>query len=240
MTHDLSVRAVDARELMDDPDADIAMLERTYARFRLVNALVSHPGRLYRRDVRPRARRDPIRILDIGAGGGDVSRMIAARLRRDGLSAEITALDADERAIRWASDRDGDAGVTYRCAFAADLVAEGQEYDVVFSNHVLHHLTAPELHGLLRDSAALVREGGAVVHRDIARGRVAYALYGAVTWLLGGTLFRGSFIREDGLISIRRSYTTQELADAVPTGWSVRFGLPSRLELRWDARTARP
>lgn len=239
MTHDLSVRAVDARELMDDPDADIAMLERTYERFRLVNALVSHPRQLYRRDIRPRARRGPIRILDIGAGGGDVSRMIATRLRRDGLSAEITALDADERAIRWAAEHDEGAGITYRCAFAADLVAEGQEYDVVFSNHVLHHLTAPELGGLLRDSAALVREGGAVVHRDIARSRVAYALYGAVTWLLGGMLFRGSFIREDGLISIRRSYTTQELANAVPTGWSVRFGLPSRLELRWDARTTR-
>lgn len=218
---------------MDDPDADIGMLEQTYSRFRLVNALVSRPGLLYRTEIRPRARRAPIRILDIGAGGGDVCRMIAARLRRAGLDAEITALDADERAIRWATEHDGGAGVRYRRALAADLVAEGEQYDVVFSNHLLHHLTGAELDGLLRDSAALVGDGGVVVHRDIARTRFAYALYDVATWALSGTLFRGSFIREDGLISIRRSYTRSELASVVPTGWSVRFGLPSRLELRW-------
>lgn len=232
MSHDLSTRASDARELMDDPDADIAMLERTYERFRLVNALVSGPGVLYRRDIGPRARRGTLRILDIGAGGGDVCRMIASRLRRDGLTAEITALDADDRAIRWASDHDRGSGVLYRCALSEDLVAEGEKYDVVFSNHVLHHLTESELQSLLLDSRRLVADGGLVVHRDIARSRAAYALYGAVTWLFSGTLFRGSFIREDGLISIRRSYTPKELASIAPSGWSVRFGLPSRLELR--------
>lgn len=237
MRHDLSTRAIEARELMDDPDADIGMLEHTYRRFRLVNALVSRPGLLYRQEIRPRARRGPIRILDIGAGGGDVCRMIAARLRRAGLDAEITALDADERAIRWAADHDDGAGIRYRCAFASDLVAEGEQYDVVFSNHVLHHLTAAELDGLLRDSAALVGPGGVVVHRDIARTRLAYVLYDAATWILSGTLFRGSFIREDGLISIRRSYTRRELASLVPFGWTVRFGLPSRLELRGESST---
>ncbi|WP_314422415.1 methyltransferase domain-containing protein [uncultured Microbacterium sp.] len=232
MKHDLSTRATEARELMDDPDADIDMLERTYARFRLVNALVSRPGLLYRREILPRARRGPVRILDIGAGGGDVCRMIAARLRRAGFDAEITALDADDRAIRWAAQQDAGAGIRYRCAFSSDLVAEGEQYDVVFSNHVLHHLTGAELDGLMRDSAALVAAGGVVVHRDIARTRLAYALYDAVTWILAGTLFRRSFIREDGLISIRRSYTRRELVSLVPVGWTVRFGLPSRLELR--------
>ena len=239
MSHDLSTRASDARELMDDPDADIAMLERTYERFRVVNALVSGPGEFYRRDIRPRARRGPIRILDIGAGGGDVCRMIAAKLQRDGLTAEITALDADERAIRWAAGHDGGSGVRYRCALSEELVAEGQQYDIVFSNHLLHHLTEQELQSLLLDSRRLVGEDGIVVHRDIARSRAAYALYSAVTWLLSGTLFRGSFIREDGLISIRRSYTSKELASIAPPGWTVRFALPSRLELRRDAGTGR-
>ncbi|WP_194763464.1 methyltransferase domain-containing protein [Microbacterium sp. UFMG61] len=239
MRHDLSVRAVDVRELMDDPDADIAMLERTYERFRLVNALVSSPGLFYRRDIRPRARRGRIRILDVGAGGGDVCRMLAARLRRDGLSAEITALDADERAVRWAARHDDGSGVRYRCAFAEELLAAGEKYDVVFSNHVMHHLEPQEFQGLLRDSAGLVGESGVVVHRDIARSRTAYALYGTLTGLLSSTVFRGSFIREDGLISIRRSYTTGELASVAPSGWTVRFGLPSRLELRWEKTTAR-
>lgn len=232
MRHDLSSRATDVPELMDDPDADRRMLERTYDRFRIVNALVARPARLYRRDIRPRAAKGSIRILDVGAGGGDVCRLIAARLRRDGLTAEITALDADERAVRWAAAHDGSSGIRYRCAFTHELVEEGEQFDVVFSNHVLHHLSESELQGVLRDSARLVSAGGVVVHRDIARSRAAYTLFTAATWLFAAGPLRGSFIREDGLISIRRSYRARELAAVVPPGWTVRAGFPARLELR--------
>lgn len=236
MSLDLSTRAVDLRELMDDPDADAGMLARTYDRFRIVNALVSGPAQLYRHDIRPRARRGRLRILDVGAGGGDVCRMIAARLRRDGLTAEITALDADGRAVDWARSRDDGAGIVYRRALCEELVAEGERFDVVFSNHVLHHLTEPELHGLLRDTKTLVGEHGLVVHRDIARSAAAYQLYRAGTWLYASTALKGTFIREDGLLSIRRSYTASELREIAPDGWSVRSALPARLELRWEGR----
>lgn len=234
MNHDLSVRDVRVRELMDEADADLGMLERTYERFGIVNALVSRPGLLYRRDIRPRARRGPVRILDIGAGGADVCRLVAARLRRDGLTGSITALDADARAIDWAARHDRGAGIQYRHALSSELVAEGAQFDVIFSNHVLHHLGDGELQGILDDSRRLLAPGGIVVHRDIARSPAAYALFAAATWPFARTLFRGSFIREDGLISIRRSYTPRELAAAVPEGWQVRDRLPARLEATWQ------
>ena len=241
MSPTLRVRDTETRELMDDPHADARMLARTYGRFGLVNALVSRPGTLYRRDIRPRARRSrPLRILDVGAGGGDLCRLLAGRLRRDGLPAEITALDADERAILWASAHDHGAGIRYRHAFTSDLVAAGDTYDVVLSNHVLHHLDDTEFAAVLADSVRLAAPGGMVVHRDIARSRTAQVLFAAATWPLARTLLADSFIREDGLISIRRSYTVDELAAIAPAGWQVRAGLPSRLELRWEDDRARP
>lgn len=238
MAPDLSARDMDARELMDDPEADQRMLERTYRRFRLVNAVVSRPGALYRRDIRPRARSGRVRILDVGAGGGDLCRELAARLRRDGLTGDIVALDADERAVRWAEEHDDGAGVTYRRAFAADLVGEDELFDVVLSNHVLHHLSAEEFSALLDDTRRLVAPGGVVAHHDIERSRAAYALFRAGTLPFAGNLLRGSFIRDDGLMSIRRSYTAEELAAAAPAGWRVRRGVPARLELRWEAADA--
>lgn len=240
MPPDLSARAAGARELMDDPGADRRMLERTYDRFRLVNAIVSRPGLLYRRDIRPRARRGRISILDVGAGGGDLCRDLARRLRRDGLDAEVTALDADDRATSWAASHDDGAGVRYRCAHTADLVREGAAFDVVVSNHLLHHLTEAELPGLLADTGVLAGSEGLVVHRDIARSRTAFVLFAAVTWPFAGNLLAGSFIRDDGLTSIRRSYTVKELSAAVPAGWTVRRGMPARLELRREPSGARP
>ncbi|MDF2560438.1 MAG: hypothetical protein K0R99_1884 [Microbacterium sp.] len=240
MSSALALRDVDARELMDDPHADARMLARTYGRFGFVNALVSRPGTLYRRDIRPRAERaGRLRILDIGAGGGDLCRLLAGRLRHDGFDVEITALDADERAIRWASAHDHGAGIRYRCALTTELVDAGDTYDVVLSNHVLHHLDHDEFQTVLGDSTRLVAPGGLVSHHDIARSRAAHALFAAATWPISRTLLADSFIREDGLISIRRSYTVDELAAIAPTGWTVRGGVPSRLELRWEQGSAR-
>lgn len=232
MGADLSARAVGLRELMDDPRADPQTLERTYRRFGAVNAVVSRVGALYRRDIRPRARAGRVRILDVGAGGGDLCRALAARLARDRLAAEIIALDADERATAWSAAQDDDAGVVYRCAFVADLVRAGESYDIVVSNHMLHHLDPAELQQMLADTAYLAGGAGLVVHRDIARSRAAYILFAAGTWPFAGNLLAGSFIRADGLTSIRRSYTPAELAAVAPAGWIVRRGLPARLELR--------
>ncbi len=238
MGPDLSLRDVRAVELMDDPGADPAMLEKTYLRFRLVNAVVSRPGLIYRRDIRPRARRGRIRVLDVGSGGGDLCRRLAASLARDGLDADITALDADERATRWAAAHDDGAGVRYRCAYTSQLAREGEEFDVIVSNHLLHHLGSEELQGLVTDSRRLAGDGGLVVHQDIERSRAAYRLFAAATRPFAGNVLSGSFIREDGLTSIRRSYTARELADVAPPGWTVRRGIPSRLELRWETRRA--
>lgn len=240
MSADLSARAVDVRELMDAPDADPRMLERTYRRFAAVNAVVSRPGAVYRADVRPRALRrraageGRLRILDVGAGSGDLCRALAARLRRDRLDAEITALDIDPRAVAWASAHDAGFGIRYRCAAVADLVRDGERFDVVLSNHVLHHLDGEGFAEILASTRRLVTSHGLVAHHDIARSRLGHAAFAAGTWPFAGNLLAGSFIRADGLTSIRRSYTVAELAAVAPQGWTVRAGFPSRLALRWE------
>lgn len=232
MSPDLTTRAVGARELMDAPDADQAMLDRTYALFPLVNAVVSGWRDTYRRDIRPLARRGSLRVLDIGAGGGDLTRMIAERLHRDGCDAHVTGLDVDPRAVRWASAQDGPPGVHWRCASTSDLVAEGERFDLVISNHVLHHLSPGQLSEVLADSLRLRAPGGTVLHGDIARSRTAYALFAAATLPLARTVLTGSFIRPDGLTSIRRAFTVDELAAAAGDGWRVERRMPSRLLLR--------
>lgn len=239
MIPDLTHRAAGARELMDEPDADQGMLDRTYTLFPLVNAVVSGWRGVYRRDIRPLARRGRLRVLDIGAGGGDVTRLIARLLSRDGCDAEVTGLDIDPRAVRWAAAQDGPPGLRWVCASASDLVSAGESFDVVISNHMLHHLTSDALSRMLVDSLRLRAPGGAVLHGDIARGRTAYALFAAATLPLERTVLAGSFIRSDGLTSIRRSFTARELAAVAGDGWRVERRAPFRLLLRAvDPRSA--
>ncbi|MFJ4045570.1 methyltransferase domain-containing protein [Microbacterium sp. NPDC089987] len=239
MAADLRRRAVALQELMDADDADLAMLERTYARFPLVNAVVSGWRGVYRQEILPRARRGRIRVLDIGCGGGDISRTIARSLQRDGLTADVVGADIDPRAVRWAAEADKHRLVDWRCASSGELAAAGELFDVVLSNHLLHHLSAARLADLLDDSARLTAPGGIAVHSDIARSRTAYRLFDAATLPLARNVLAGSFIREDGLISIRRSYTAAELAAVAPEGWRVQRRMPARLLLVREAPDAR-
>lgn len=210
-------------ERMDAPDCDLQALQRTYAQFRVVNALVAGWQLTYRHHVRPALRRDRLNtLLDIGSGGGDVPRSLARWARRDGYRMEVTAVDPDPRAHAWSVRQPDVPGVSFRRALSSDLVAEGRSFDVVTSNHLLHHLDDAQLQALLADSQRLVR--GTAVHSDIARSRWAYLLFSVGT----RASFPGSFIREDGLVSIRRSYTAEELRDAVPPGWQVQQQPPWR------------
>lgn len=228
----LRERAVDAAEIMDDPGSDPAKLRRTYAQFRFVNAVVSGWWTMYRREIRPLLSSTRTRtLLDIGSGGGDVARALSRWSADDGLLLAVTAIDPDPRAHDYALSLPRMPSLHFRRAFSSELVAEGARYDIVVSNHVLHHLTDRELGGLLFDSERLCLPGGRVLHADIERSAAAYLGFGLLTLPFP----RNSFIRPDGFTSIRRSYTAAELRAAVPPAWRVTREIPSRLVLRFDA-----
>lgn len=224
----LAVRDDSIRELMDDPACDPARLRATLERFGTINRLVSGWGAVYRTRLRPflASLGRPARVVDLGCGGGDVVVRLAQRAARDGFDVEWVGVDPDPRAHDVAIARRRPATVTFRCTDAATLLAEGDAFDAVLSNHVLHHL-AGDMAGFMTASQRLSR--GIVLHGDIERGRLAYGLYA-----VGITPFApGTFLRTDGLRSIRRSYTRQELQRVLdelgPGQWSVHNPAPFRL-----------
>lgn len=225
-------RRAEEPELMDDPHCDLRQLERTYAQFQTVNALVSGWALIYRWYVRPRLRRNrPSSVLDVGCGGGDLARSLVNWARRDGFSLRVLGIDTDERAIAYASRRPY-SGIHFRAVDSHALLSEGAQFDLVVSNHVLHHLSDTEVQALMRDSQALCQ--GTVLHNDIERHPLAYPGFAA----LAGPFFRDSFIVPDGLLSVRRSFTPAELRALRLPGWQVRQPFPFRLLLTYEANYA--
>lgn len=210
---------------MEDPEAEARTLARTYRQLPKVNRLVSRWDAVYRRYVRPELRAGGRRVLDIGFGAGDLPMALDRWSGADGVEAEVTAIDTDRRALDYVRSRYPNGPVTFRHGTSRELVEEGARFDAVVSNHVLHHLGSSELQELLRNIEAYEPKVAALV--DIERGPFAYGLF----WALATLFFRGSFIRHDGLVSIRRSYTFSELEEVAPPGWTVERLRPFRLVL---------
>ena len=221
----LAERDVVLRELMDDPECDPALLRATLRRFETINRLVSRWGPVYRSRMRPylAALDRPARVLDLGCGGGDVIAQLAGRTQQDGFEVEWVGVDPDPRALEVAHTRPAPPRTTFLCADGGDLLAAGERFDLVLSNHVLHHLTPTELGDFADQSRQLSR--GIILHSDIERGRIAYVLYA-----IGITPFApGTFLRTDGLRSIRRSYLRDELAEVLGEPWRVEKSARFRL-----------
>jgi 2-polyprenyl-3-methyl-5-hydroxy-6-metoxy-1,4-benzoquinol methylase len=213
-------RATHLSERMDDPSCDVLRLNNTYKQFYVVNQLLSGWSRIYNTYLKPRLAFGST-VLDIGCGGGDVLRNLAAWSKRDGLEVSFTGIDPDARALEYASHKPTPPNVQFYRATSNELVEAGKKFDILISNHVLHHLQNDGVYALCRDSEQLANTF--VLHNDIRRSGLAYAGFS-----LTKLVFRKSFTTEDGLRSIRRSFTPRELQSVVPPLWRVEPMIPYR------------
>ncbi len=101
-------------------------------------------------------------------------------------------------------------------------------FDVVISNDLLHHLDPEHVQELVSDSERLARR--LVVHNDLVRSPGAYRLYSVGVL----PLTPGSFLRTDGLRSLRRAYVPHELRSLAGPRWSVRPGTFAHQQLVRD------
>ncbi len=228
---DLRHRATDA-ELMDLPDSDEARLFRTLDQFASINLLFSRVRPLLRRHVLDRIPPGtPCHLVDLGAGACDIPVWLLREARRRNLDLRVTAVDADPRVVRYARERHGnEPGLDIReaDALALDTFAP---FDFLFANHFLHHLPDSVLPQLLADAARLARRG--VLLTDLRRSRSAYLAYSLLSFL-----YRDSFARTDGLLSIRKGFTPSELRQLAPH-LHLRRTFPGRLILLTPSGPAR-
>lgn len=220
-------RAVHLRERMDDPDCDPDKLLRTYRQFIWVNRLFSGWRRIFANYFAPLMpdRSREYTLLDIGFGGGDIPLLLHRIAVRHGHRLKITALDADDRAFGYVEQRTWPETISFARASTSELRRADASFDFVISNHLMHHLDDDSLRALLDDADALADQ--MVLFNDIRRHPLAYAGFA----LSMRPFFWNSYLVEDGLTSIRRSYTADELRAVVPPEWRVQTFFPFRLFL---------
>ncbi|MBU3076909.1 methyltransferase domain-containing protein [Sphingomonas quercus] len=213
-----------AEEQMDAPDLDPAVYAAVLGDLARVNRLTMSARPTLAFLTRATRGRDRIRLLDVGFGDGDMLRVIARWAARRGIAAELVGVDLNPRsaAVARAATPAGMA-IDYRTGDYADL----GDFDLIISSFVAHHMSHAQLVAFLRHMERHATLGWFV--NDLHRHGFAHFGYPLLARLMGWH----RIVREDGTLSIARSYRPAEwppiLAEAGIAGARVFRAFPFRL-----------
>ena len=193
-------------EILDLPDVDPEVVTRSLADVARCNALFGGLSSALD-EIRSTFNDLPrcATLLDVGTGLGDIPCRARALARENAL--ELTTIGLDSAAeLAHASRQSVSFAV---CGDALRLPFADRSIDVVMCSQVLHHFVDPDAATLLREMNRVARVR--VVVSDLRRSWIA----AAGLWLVSFPLRFHAVSRHDGVVSVLRGFTSEELTDTV-------------------------
>lgn len=221
-------------EVMDQPDLEPARHQLALRGLERINFWSGSAGILWPAVRTALQQADqPLRLLDVATGAGDVPVRLWHKTRRVGLPLEVAGCDRSPTALDYARRQaeQKQAGVTF---FTYDVLREPLPagYDIITCSLFLHHLEETEAVQLLRHMGHAA--GRLVLVSDLARGRLGYLLAYAGTRLLS----RSDVVHTDGPLSVESAFRPEEarrLAERAGLGGArVARHWPCRWLLTWE------
>jgi SAM-dependent methyltransferase len=170
-------------------------------------------------------------VLDVGAGSGELLRVTARWARETNRRASLFGLELNQRSARAILDESpGFSEISSVRANGLKLPFPDHSVDYIIQSLTLHHFDDEGAIGILREMGRVAARGIFVI--DLHRNPVAYYFYTTI----GRLILHNRLIREDGALSILRSFKPDELETlgrrAALPNVSVEKLFPSRLVLR--------
>jgi hypothetical protein len=152
----------------------------------------------------PRGLRDPVHIVDVGSGGGDLLRQIAGWAQRSRIAVQLTGIDLNPYAARAAAESTPkELGIAWVTGDAL-LYRPEMPVDIVVSSLMAHHLEDVEVIALLRWMEATAQQGWFI--NDLERSAWSCRIF---RWIAGMVKWH-RFVRHDGPVSFRRGFRQED------------------------------
>ena len=202
---------------------------------RLINRFVGDKSALKNTLLREIGREDlkEFSVLDVGAGSGELLRVIAEFTRKTDRKCFLNGLELNARSANAILEESKNfAEITVIRGNALNLPFADDAFDFVICSLFTHHFINENVTKILKEMMRVARRKIYVI--DLHRHRTSYFLY---TKFLS-PIIRSSLVRTDGALSILRSFTPSELENlarnAGLSNISVKRHLPFRLVLQAD------
>lgn len=195
-------------EIMDDFTLEGEIFRDTLDKLETINRLLG--GNVVtingvKKLLKDQPKDQPITIIDLGCGHGDILRGLAKFGRKKGYMLKLIGIDANPDAIEYANELSSEYP---ELSFdAIDIFSDDfqkLDFDVVLCTLFLHHFKDDKLISFLQPTVQSAKIG--VVVNDLHRHRIAYFLFKII-----GLFIKNKMVREDGLTSILRAFKKRDL-----------------------------
>jgi 2-polyprenyl-3-methyl-5-hydroxy-6-metoxy-1,4-benzoquinol methylase len=218
-------------ERMDDPRLDAGEHQRALAGLARLNRL-SRSAELFWPEIARLARAhpgQPLRVLDLATGTGDIPLRLAEKARGHGYShLEFHGCDISPTAVAEAQKAAASTGlpVTF---FPRNILNDpfDQSYDIVTCSLFLHHLSHDDAICVLRRMNQLARRR--ILVNDLVRSPGNWLL----VWLACRLVSRSSVVHFDGPASVRSAFTATEIQTLAEQAGIPRVRVISRPPCRF-------
>jgi len=198
----------DKLERIDTGDYTAAEYDRFLQDIRLVNRFAGDNRALKQtlgREIKTEDSRG-FSVLDVGAGSGELLRVIAKSARKTNKICRLTGVELNARSAESIIEESKNFGeIKVVRADALSLPFSDESFDYVICSLFTHHFTDENVVAVLRELSRVARRKIYVI--DLHRHRMAYLFYKIFC-----AAFRISrLVREDGSLSILRSFKPDEM-----------------------------
>jgi len=176
-----------------------------------------------------RSRRTSFSVLDVGAGSGELLRVIAEWANKHGRQARLTGVELNARSAKEIAKHSGSGRIDAVLADAFSLPFADNQFDYAICSLFTHHFENQRVVEVLRELSRVAQHGLLVI--DLHRHPLSYYFYTTI----GKLFLHNRLIREDGALSILRGFKPCELAELAQRagleGIKVERRFPYRLVL---------
>jgi 2-polyprenyl-3-methyl-5-hydroxy-6-metoxy-1,4-benzoquinol methylase len=223
----------DQKEIMDDlggsgKDMDQALRELEIINFLLGGNKVSINGikKLLQNNA---GYKHPIRIADLGCGGGDVMKEMARWGRKNGIKLSLTGIDANPHIIEYASENTkGYPEIRYQAINIFSNEFYEQEFDIIHSCLFTHHFSNEELEVLFKSFKKQAKIG--IIINDLHRHWLAYYSIKVITTIAS----KSAMVKNDGPVSVLRAFSKNELKNILKNSGLDNYSIKWKWAFRWQ------
>ena len=153
-------------------------------------------------------RTQPIHLVDLGCGSGDIMKIMADICRKKGVKATFTGIDANPNIVAYAKNHTKDyPEIDYKCINILSDAFQEIQCDVIHTCLFCHHFSSEQLMQLFSTFKKMAREK--VIINDLHRHFLAYY---SIKWLTN--LFSQSdMVKNDAATSVARGFKRSELQE---------------------------